>query len=49
MLTLRVYDDYNRIAIQDLGTYDFEGCELSTKSRAKTMFDIEKLTVRFGH
>eukprot|EP00493_Phyllostaurus_siculus_P007498 UN07580 len=41
MLTVRVYDDYNLIALQDLDTDDFESCEFSTKSRAEPVGDIE--------
>ena len=43
MLTVRVYDDYNLIALQGLDTDDFGGCEFSMESRAKTIEDMEKL------
>ena len=43
MITVRVYDDYNFIALQDLDTDDLEGFEFSTKFRAKTIGDMEKL------
>ena len=43
MLTVRVYDDYNLIALQDLDTDDIERCEFSTKSRAETSRDMENL------
>ena len=49
MLTVRVYDDYNFIALQDLDTDDLEGCEFSTKSRAETIGDMEKLMACVGH
>ena len=43
MITVRVYDDYNLTALQDLGTDDLEGCEFSTKSRTETSRDMDKL------
>ena len=49
MITVRVYDDYNFIAIQDLNADDLESFEFSTKFRAKTTGDIEKLMVCVGH
>ena len=43
MLTVRVNDNYNLIALQGLETYDIEGCEFSKKFRAETSGDMEKL------
>ena len=36
MLTVRVYDDYNLIALQDLDTDNFVRCDFSKKIRAET-------------
>ena len=36
MLTVRVCDNYNLIALQGLDTDDIEGCEFSKKFRAET-------------
>ena len=49
MLTVRVYDDYNLIAFQDLDADDFEGSEFSWKFRAETNRDMEKLLACVGH
>ena len=49
MITVRVYDDCNFIALQDLDTDDLEGFEFSTKFRAKTIGDMEKLMACVGH
>ena len=49
MLTVRVYDNYNLIALQGLDADDFEGCEFSGKFRAKTIRDMEKLVGCVGH
>ena len=49
MLTVRVYDNYNLIALQGLDTDDIEGCEFSKKFTAKTSEDMEKLMACFGH
>ena len=49
MITVRVYDDYNSIALQVLNTEDIEGCELSKKFRAKSSGDMEKLMGCVGH
>ena len=43
MITIRVYDDWNLIALQGLNTEDLEGCEFSKKFRAKSSGDMEKL------
>ena len=45
MLMVRVYDDYNLIALLVLDTDDFEGCEFSTKSRAK-LFEMIGLSFK---
>ena len=49
MLTVRVYDNYNFIALQGLDTDDLECFEFSTKFRAKTIGDMEKLMACAGH
>jgi len=49
MLTVRVYDNYNLIAFQDLDTDDIEGCEFSWKFRAESIGDMEKLMACVGH
>ena len=43
MITVRVYDDYNSIALQAVDKYDIEGCEFSKKFRAKSSRDMKKL------
>ena len=43
MITVRVYDHYNSIALQAVNTDDLEGCEFSKKFRAKSSGDMEKL------
>ena len=42
MITARVYDDQNLIALQVMNTEDLEGCEFSKKFRAKSSGDMEK-------
>ena len=49
MLTVRVYDNYNLIPLQDLYTDGFEGCEFSKKFRAETSGDMEKLMAYVRH
>ena len=49
MLTVRVCDNYNLIALQDLDTNDLEGREFSTKFRAETSGDMDKLMACVGH
>ena len=49
MITVRVYDDYNLIALQDLDTKEFESCEFSKKFRVETIVDMEKLMACVGH
>ena len=41
MLTVRVYDNYNLIALQGLDADDFEGCDFSSKVRAEIIRDME--------
>ena len=49
MITVRIYDDYNLIALQDLDTNDFDGCEFAKKFRAETCGDMEKPLACVGH
>ena len=49
MLTVRVYDNYDLIALQGLDTDDIEGCEFSKKFRAETSGDMDKLMACVGH
>ena len=49
MLTVRVYDNYNLIALSDLYADEFEDCEFSWKFRAETIRDMEKLMACVGH
>ena len=42
MLTVRVYDNFNLIALSGLDANYFEGYEFSWKFRAKTSGDMEK-------
>ena len=49
MITVRVHADYNFVALQDLDTDDLEGFEFSTKFRAKTIGNMEKLMACVGH
>ena len=46
MITVRVYDHYNSIAVD---TDDIEGCEFSKKFRDKSSGDMEKLMGFVGH
>ena len=48
MLTVKVYDNYNLIALQGLDTNDIEGCEFSKNSRVEKS-DMEKLMTSVGH
>ena len=45
MITVRVYDDYNSIALQAVDIDDLEGWEFSKKFRAKSIGDMKKLMV----
>ena len=49
MITVRVYDDQNLIALQALNTEDLEGFEFSKKFRAKSIGDMKKLMGCVGH
>ena len=50
MLTVRVYDNYNLIALQGLATDDIQHCEFSKKFRAETSGDnYGKLVTCVGH
>ena len=49
MLTVRVYDNYNLIALQYLYTDDIEGREISKKFRAETNGNMKKLMACVGH
>ena len=52
MLTVKVCDNYNIIALQGLNTDDIEGCESSKKFRAETTVSsgyMEKLMACVGH
>ena len=49
ILTVRVHDNYNLMALQGLDTDDIEGCEFSKKFRAETSEDMEKLMTCVGH
>ena len=45
MITVRVYDDYNSIALQAVDTNDLEGCEFSKKCKTKSSGNMKKLMV----
>ena len=49
MITVRVYDDQNLIALQALNTEVLKGCEFSKKFRAKSSGDMEKVMGCIGH
>ena len=49
MITVKVYDDYNSIALQAVDTEDLEGREFSKKFRAKSSGDMKKLMGYVGH
>ena len=50
MITVRVYDDYNSLALQAaVDIDDLEGWEFSKKFRAKTSGDMKKLMGCVGH
>ena len=48
MITVKVYDDYNAIALQALDIDDLEDWEFSKKFRAKSSGDMKKL-MGVGH
>ena len=45
MIKVRVYADYNSIALQAVDTDDLEGCDFSKKFRTKSSGDMEKLNL----
>ena len=45
MVTVRVYDNYNLIALQGLDADDFEACEFSSKLRAETIRDMQIIRI----
>ena len=49
MITVRVYDHYNSIALQAVDTDDLKGWELSKKFREKSSRDMKKLMGCVGH
>ena len=49
MITVRVYDDYNSIALQAVDTNELEGWEFSKKFRDKSSGDMKKLMSWVGH
>ena len=49
MITGRVYDHYNSIALQAVDTDDLEVWEFSKKFRAKISGNMEKLMTCVGH
>ena len=49
MITVRVYDDYNSIALHAVDIDDLEGREFSKKFRAKSSGDMKKLMGCVGH
>ena len=49
MFTVRVYDNYNLMVLQDLDTDDIEGWEFSKKFREETSGDMEKVMACVGH
>ena len=49
MITVRVYDDYNSIALQAVHIDAIEGWEFSKKFRAKSRGDMKKLMGCVGH
>ena len=49
MFTVGVYDNYNLMGLQGLATDDNQGCDFSSKVRAETSGDMEKLMACVGH
>ena len=49
MITVRVYDHHNSIALQAVDSDDFEGLQFSKKFRAKSSGDKKKLMGYVGH
>ena len=49
MMTVRVHDDYNSIALQAVHIDDLESWEFSKKCRAKSSGDMKKVMGCVGH
>ena len=49
MITVRVYDNYNLIALQALDIDELEGCDFSKKFRDESSGDMEKVMSCVGH
>ena len=49
MITVKVYDDYNSIALQAVDIDDLEGWEFTNKFREKNRADMKKLIGCVGH
>ena len=49
MITVRVYDDYNPMALQAVDLDDIEGWEFSKKFKAKSSEDMKKLVGCVGY
>ena len=49
MITVRIYVDYNSIALQAVDTDDLEVCEFSKKFREKRSGDMKKVMGYVGH
>ena len=49
MITVRVYDDYDSIALQAVDTDDLEGWKFSKKFTDKSSGDMKKLVGCVGH
>ena len=49
MITVKVYDDHNSIALQIVDTDGLEVCEFSKKFRAKSIGDMKKLMSCVGY
>eukprot|EP00493_Phyllostaurus_siculus_P022712 UN23046 len=49
LFTFKVYDNYNLMCLQGLATDDIQGCDFSSKVRAETSGDMEKLMACVGH
>ena len=49
MITVRVYDDYNSIALQAVDTDDLEVCKFSKKFKDKSNGNMKKLMGCVGH
>ena len=49
MITVRIHDDYNSIALQAVDIDDFEGCDFSQKFKVKSSGDMKNLMGCVGH